>query len=109
MKLPSTGEVLDLIWRKLAFPPPADETQEKWVCWLWHGQVSHNDVPTLRIKARDGKVHAISPGRYLWQLEFQRQLPATIQVRRTCGVPRCVNPYHAKVSDEEYRTTGQDS
>lgn len=101
MNLPSIGEVLDAIWKRLAFPPPADETQERWVCWLWHGPVSHNEAPTLRIRGTDGKVHAISPGRYLYQLEHGVKLPASVNVRRTCGTPRCINPYHAKVNTDD--------
>jgi hypothetical protein len=100
MNLPSIGEVLDAIWRRLAFPPSADETTERYTCWLWQGAVGHNEAPTLRVRGTDGKLYAISPGRYIWQLEFQRKLSKHTHVRRTCGNPRCINPYHGKVSDD---------
>ena len=53
-------------------------------CWNWWGAYSGGHP----------RIHGRSAGRYVWEQEYEQEVPQGYYVLRTCHNHRCVNPDH---------------
>lgn len=86
------GEVLDLIWERLAWPP----REGREFCWLWTGSYSGTGQPALPV-AVGGKRMYLAPARVVYELDTGVELGRQY-LKRNCGNQACVNPAHGYIA-----------
>jgi hypothetical protein len=90
----STGEILERICGRLAWPPQHSSD----FCWLWVGAYGGTGQPQLKLN-RDSRRRTITVARYLFEVEFQAPIPDGSQLRRSCANLACVSPFHGYVCE----------